>query len=75
VTGPRSRKQSQANAVRDSALASVDVKLAAARDLFSAALIAHVRGRSDAAARTREALDAIQQARDQLASLGDDGEA
>jgi hypothetical protein len=74
MTGPRIKKHAP-QAVAREALARADAKLVSVRDLFASALLAHSRRAPDAAHRTREALDAIQQARDQLASIGDDDEA
>jgi hypothetical protein len=70
MTGPRLRKPAPPSA-RNDVIAAADSKLVAVRDLFASALLAHSRHAPDAALRTREALNAIETARAELARLND----
>jgi hypothetical protein len=74
VTGPKFKAQKPD--VRTDVIATViaecDSRMARARQAFSSALLAHVKGRADAAVRTREALAEIDDARLLLARLNEE---
>ncbi|MBI3041560.1 MAG: hypothetical protein HYY78_01885 [Betaproteobacteria bacterium] len=69
MTGPRLRQP--APSTRDVALARADARLAAAREKFSTACAACLAGRMDSDARIQDALQAVDQARAELARLAD----
>ena len=70
MTGPRQRKPALP-AVRNDAIAAADAKLVTVRDLFASALLAHARHQGDAALKTRDALNAIETVRAELARLSE----
>jgi hypothetical protein len=57
--------------IRRRQLEAADAKMRAAKDAFSHAALACLRGRADAVAKTRAALDQVEEARQEIARLSD----
>lgn len=72
MTGPRLRQQATK---RSDALAEADAMMVNAKEQFSRAALACLRGAPDAAQKARAALDAVDTARARLRELADEGEA
>lgn len=74
MTGPKVAAAPRNISASARALADADARMTAAKDQFSRAALACLRGNLDAAVQVRTALSAVDQARAELRRIADEGE-